>query len=102
MRLDNSNDTFLIEHGREDAVVHAVLSELHLSTNKYGPFHSTHEAYGVLKEEVDELWDACKANNLPAMQMEAIQVAAMAMRLILDSMKTIGRLNGPRSKQPRP
>ena len=49
-------------------------------------FHSTHEGYGVLKEEVDELWDEIKMNkNINANRLmvnEAIQVAAMAIKFI--------------------
>lgn len=48
------------------------------------PFNSAHEAFAVLKEEVDELWDHVKTNqtkrDIPAMYSEAIQVAAMALR----------------------
>ena len=59
------------------------------------PFHSAHEGFAVLDEERDELWDLVKTNwrkgdfanpadNLAqwkaAMQKEAIQLAAMAVR----------------------
>ncbi len=47
-------------------------------------FNSAHEAYAVLLEEVDELWDHVKSNQLrrdvSAMRRECIQVAAMALR----------------------
>lgn len=48
-----------------------------------GDFHSLHEGYGVLKEEVDELWDEIKRNKrvLADVREEAIQVAAMALRI---------------------
>ena len=51
-------------------------------------FNSTHEWYGVLKEEFDELWDEIKRNKNCyelsfAMEKEAIQVAAMALKGIL-------------------
>lgn len=42
--------------------------------------NSAHEGYAVLKEEVDELWDDVKANKKPESVVEAIQVAAMAIR----------------------
>lgn len=84
-RIDLKEESQLEEH-----VVRMVMAELHFSTNKYGAFNSSHEAMGVLREEFDEAWDACKNNDLQGMQSEAVQVAAMAIRLILDSMKTIG------------
>ena len=37
--------------------------EMRQAQDKYGPFHSTHEGYGVLAEEVAELRDAIRSNN---------------------------------------
>lgn len=49
-------------------------------------FHSTHEGYAVLKEEIDELWDEIKVsksyNANMLMVKEAVQVAAMAIKFI--------------------
>ena len=68
-----------------DQVVQAVYEELRRATDKFSKFNSPHEGYAVLKEEVDELWDAIKDNASPQRQREeAIQVAAMAIRYILD------------------
>ena len=55
------------------------------SVLKYGAFHSFHEAYGVLKEEVDELWDEIKIreHDYDRIYQEAIQVAAMARKIAL-------------------
>lgn len=52
----------------------------------WGPHHSPHEAYAVLLEEVDELWDEVrkKCPDDEAMVVEAVQVAAMALRFIQD------------------
>jgi len=49
-------------------------------------FNSAHEGYAVLLEEVDELWDEIKANpqDRRRMRAEAIQVAAMAMRFLVE------------------
>lgn len=48
------------------------------------PFHSAHEGFAILLEEVDELkshvWTNQKKRDLTAMYKEAIQVAAMALR----------------------
>lgn len=48
---------------------------------RYGPFKSSHEAYGVLAEEMAELLDAIRANASEAVRAEAIQVSAVARRL---------------------
>jgi hypothetical protein len=58
----------------------------------YGHFHSTHEAYAVLLEEVDELWDIVKNNTdrvygnreVKAKNMinELVQIAAISLRMI--------------------
>jgi hypothetical protein len=65
-----------------------ILTEYELASSKYPQFHSTHEGYAVIKEELDELWDMAKANKglsgNSEMRKEAIQIAAMAMRFIKD------------------
>ena len=48
---------------------------------RYGAFASTHEAMGVALEEWDELRDAIKANNLAAVAHEALDLAAVCIRL---------------------
>lgn len=62
--------------------------ELERATGLYRPMHSAHEGYAVIKEELDELWDEIKVKQLRydfgQMRKEAIQVAAMAMRFVLD------------------
>jgi hypothetical protein len=50
------------------------------------PFHSKHEGYAGILEELDELWDEIKKkhSDKSAMRIEAIQVGAMALRFIED------------------
>ena len=63
-------------------------TEVEQAVARYGPFHSAHEGYAVILEEVDELWDEVKKSprrrDLAAMKAEAVQVAAMAVRFLMD------------------
>lgn len=47
---------------------------------------SAHEQYSVIHEELDELWDHVKADTgyTDEAMKEAIQVAAMAVRYVLE------------------
>ena len=78
----------------ERNISHDVLVELDKARAKFAPFNSAHEGFAVLKEEVDELWDEVKHNpgsspqaqhdRIERMRREAEQIAAMAMRFIID------------------
>src|ERR1700722_16899223 len=65
-------------------IVREVLDELDRATALHGPFHSSHEGWAVLLEEVEELWDEIRANDPVKARKEAIQVAAMALRYLMD------------------
>ena len=64
------------------------LSEAYVAGTKWPPFNSAHEGYAILLEELDELkahvWTNQKRRDIDAMRVEAIQVAAMALRFIAD------------------
>jgi NTP pyrophosphatase (non-canonical NTP hydrolase) len=51
------------------------------AVNKYGNFASTHEALGVIWEEFCELSDAVRANDPGEIMDEALDIAAVCMRL---------------------
>ncbi len=69
---------------RNEAVNKIVL-EYESVIAKFSQFNSSHEGYAVIKEEVDELWDAIKGNLRPeTLADEAFQVAAMALRFLVD------------------
>ena len=65
-----------------------IRNEYRNAVEKYSAMASAHEGYAILKEELDELWDEIKKknadHNLDLMRKEAIQVAAMAIRFIID------------------
>ena len=73
---------------RMRAVLAHVEDELVGAVDKFPPFNSAHEGFAVLKEEVDELWDEVKRKKSmrsdTEMQYEATQIAAMAVRFIID------------------
>ena len=50
----------------------------------HGPFHNSHEHYAVLQEEVDEWWDAVKGNFSDCAMYELVQVAAVALRYVME------------------
>ena len=61
-----------------------VSGELVRATRKFGPFASAHEGYAVILEELDELWQEIKHGTPDRQREEAIQVAAMAIRFLID------------------
>ena len=69
---------------RHNETVDEVDAEIFAARRKFHNFHSLHEGYGVLAEEVAELFGAVRANNIEAACLEAIQVAAMAIRFVED------------------
>ena len=71
------------QYGREDKVITDFCVEINFGIEKFGDYRSYHEAYAVILEEVDELWDELKKKDkdILAVYSEAIQVAATAYRL---------------------
>ncbi len=61
--------------------------EIARAMTEFGPMHSPHEGHSVIREELDvELWEhVCRdTGRSPEARHEALQVAAMAIRYILD------------------
>src|SRR5581483_5738883 len=61
-----------------------LLAEAASARRRFAPFNSSHEGYAVIAEELDELWDDVKANDVEHAIREAIQVGAMAIRFVAD------------------
>lgn len=75
--------------GKLEIAITAMITEVILATDKYKPFNSAMEGYAVILKELDELWDeirSAKTDNRDKEQMyiEAKQVAAMAIRFMVD------------------
>jgi len=70
------------------AVAEEVKHEIDRSEEQYGPFHSLHEGLAVLREEYKELedaifWGVSKDGDTQRVRDKAIQVAAMATRIVM-------------------
>lgn len=66
-------------------VSRAMRRELISAQKKFPAFHSYHEGYAVLLEEVQELWAEIMGGQDPErLRDEATLVGAMAMRFCLD------------------
>ena len=69
-------------------VMTAVENELRSAVKAHGPMKSMHEGYAVILEEMDELWEHVrlkeKLRKKKDMREEAIQIAAMAVRFVID------------------
>lgn len=71
-----------------------VLDEMELELRhallQHPRMRSHHEGYAIVLEELDELWDEIKQKplyrNQELMRKEAIQLAAMAVRFVLDTL----------------
>jgi hypothetical protein len=83
IRLAEANDAL---PGTAFLVVNECSAELSMAIRKHGPMRGAHEGYAVILEELDELWDEIKRQKIDAeaMRKEAVQVAAMAMRFVMD------------------
>ena len=62
-----------------------IADEVLEAMHKHGEYHSLHEGYAVLAEEVDELWDSVRAKwekrDPAAIRREAVQIAAVAVKI---------------------
>ena len=77
-----ANSTPSAEHRRQFIV--AMLAELDHAYAKHGarPW-SRHEFYAILKEEVDEAWDAIKGDDpVPDLLKEIMQIACVCLRYV--------------------
>ena len=86
------------QHRAELVYLQGIRDELARARAKFPrKFSSPHEAYAVLREELEEFWDVVKSGvideqpgepatirHCPAAQKELIQVAAMCLRALED------------------
>lgn len=71
-----------------DLTMSMIKTELQAAMTMWPSMHSPHEGFAVILEEVDELWEQVKVNqnrhDIAKMSTEAIQIAAMAARFVID------------------
>ncbi len=76
-------------------ILQEIKDEYIIATSRFGAFHSAHEGYAVILEELEELkaevFKHREERNLAAMRKECIQVATMACRFITDVIETGGK-----------
>jgi hypothetical protein len=79
---------YISESEKAENAITLIIREYQRATELNGPFHSSHEGYAVIKEELDELWDEVKKKardrDYTELEKEAVQVGAMALRFIID------------------
>jgi hypothetical protein len=72
----------------ESSFLGDLLTELATARERHPKLNSIHEAYAVLLEEVDELWDEVRKKKADrahaALRSELLQIAAMAWRTAID------------------
>lgn len=85
---ETNMDAALIIDEKLNAIFDDIDEELVSALTKFPPFNSAHEGFSVLNEEVDELWEHVRgkqgSRSVAEMRKEAVQVAAMAIRFVLD------------------
>jgi hypothetical protein len=68
--------------------IEQIIHEYYRATNMNGAFNSPHEGFAVIHEEFDELkaevWKNGATRDINLMRKEAMQVAAMAFRFMVD------------------
>lgn len=75
---------------KENEAFELVKEEFERASASNARFNSAHEGYAVILEEIDELWDDVKLSTrknpdrMKKCKEEAVQVAAMALRFLVD------------------
>lgn len=64
--------------------INQAADELRSAMDRFPPMASAHEGYAVILEELDEMWQEVKHGTPDRAREEAVQVAAMALRFLVD------------------
>ncbi len=86
MKAETAESSFILD----------LKAELDRAEKHHAPLHSLHEAYAVILEEVDELWEETRKKreerSKRRIRSELIQIAAMAWRCARDMGIEDGRI----------
>jgi hypothetical protein len=77
-QLDKEKKSMSYENSE---VIAEIKSHMEAAQARYANFASTHEALGVALEEWQEMLDAIRANRIESVREEAIDLAAVLIRL---------------------
>lgn len=81
-----------MNQSRKDYIRQAVEIELNRARRKHpAKWNSPHEGYAIILEELDEVWEEIKRNDLNAARTEMLQVAATALRFLEEVIDTEAR-----------
>jgi hypothetical protein len=79
-------DSTVRENYELDVILRVIGREVKAAEAKFPEMNSAHEAFAVMQEEIDEVWEIVKqkqsVRDLDHLQKELVQVAAMAVRFI--------------------
>ena len=74
----------MTEKTRPEAILIDFLTEYGDAREAFKPMNSAHEGYAVILEELDEAWDAIKADDIEHARKEMVQVGAMVLAFLLE------------------
>jgi hypothetical protein len=77
-QLDKEKKSMSYENSQ---VITEIKQHINAANSRYGAYTSTHEALGVALEEWQEMLDAIRANRIESVREEAIDLAAVLIRL---------------------
>lgn len=67
-----------------DYMLQSIEKEYVRARQMHNPMRGPHEGWAVIYEEMDEMWDEIKANQINLARKECLQVAAMCLAFLLE------------------
>lgn len=87
--------------GSIEGIIETVLSELDGKSDKFPNFKSKHEAYAVMKQEFDTLWDDIKVDAPDSLlKSECVRIIASTLKMLKSDIWDKSQL--PPKPKPKP